>query len=955
GDNIASVWKLTNLTELYIDNTGIADGQFNSIISLKKLKKLSCNNNTLRSVIMLRNLPDLKEVYVSNNNLDKTNEISIEKFVADNQTPIESEDVDISVVVFDPNLYARLDKQLGNLVKNRARTNGRYVLTLSTASVAKVQNLDLSATYNDEAKVIDITGLGSFRNLKVLNLSNNKVGNLDKLSELKNLETLTIRNNGLTDLNSVKNLKSLKQLDASHNEITNVSGLSELTNLEMLLLDSNRIENNVAPLHNLSNLSVLSLSDNGVSSVRDLKDLKLTAFYGAYNKIESLKDLNQEKLSTIDIRNNKIAIAVEGEEADLPDIIKNVIEKDGVSKLECNGCSIVNNSKVVLNSGYISGNIIVKSEDASDTVVNITNISEMEPPRVTNVDYELNDSRTQMRVTITTDKEIQNVLGWERASGRNVIYKDFKYNVTNMNVVLKDNYGNKTNQVIEFSSVVNNKIPGLAITYSDTMPTNQDVEVTISSTEPLRSITDPDWTMSSDRKSFTKTYTSNTNEAYTLPAVVSEYMFNHQMRPVDVDVQVLNIDKTAPTCVVEYSKTDATKGSVVATIWGNEDIELVQNNSNFVEKTTKLDSNGKTIYGISLLYSNNENESVNVKDTAGNTTAVNIAISNIDNVLDGLNSTSTSVIVTNQNQVIKINANEKITIPTSKNTAVRKGLEIAKQIYESNPELPVFKVATTTPIMYLAETETPVAESKNEVSIEATEGDYGVLGVSDSVGNKELTMYNTNNIDKTAPILSIDKRETQSDGSVKVTIVSNEELQKTDDLNGWGLSEDGMQISKIFKSDKYEKVVAKDLAGNEGYVELEVEDVNAINCSVEYEKIEDTDSVLVIIRADREIKEPEGWKLLEDKKSIAKALNVGQSEVVFIEDNDGYGTKVNVKSYDQIEKETREAQAGEDNTVITEKIPQTGKYTTIIAVIGVIPATFACVSLKKSRRKSNKK
>lgn len=955
GDSISSVWKLTNLTELYIDNTGISDKQFNGIVSLKKLKKLTCNKNTLRSLIALRNLPELKEVYASNNNIENLKEISVEKFVADNQVPIESEDVDISIVVLDPVLNARLDKQLGDLVKARTRFNGRYALTISTASLAKVQNLDLSATYDDTEKITDITGLETFRNLKSLDLSNNKVGNLDKLSVLKNLESLTVRNNELTDLNLVKNLKNLKQLDASHNDITNVSGVAELTNLEILLLNSNKIKNNIAPLHNLSNLTVLSLSDNEVSNVKDIKDLKLTAFYAAYNKIDSIQALNTEKLNTLSLKNNNILINVEGNEAELPNIIKSVIEKEGVSKIECKGCTIVDNSKVTLNSGCVSGRVIVKSGDASDTVVNVVNVSEIQPPRVTDVNYEINNSKNQMRVTITTDKDIQNVLGWERAGGRNVIYKDFKYNVSNLNVVLKDEYGNQTNQVIEFSSVVNDKIPGLTITYSDTMPTNQDVNVTISSTEPLHSITDPDWILSSDRKSATKKFTTNTDGAYTVPGVVSEYMFNHQMRPVDVDVQVHNIDKTAPECTIEYSKTDATKGTVLATVWGNEEIELAENNSNFVEKTTKLNENGKTVYGISLLYSINENLNVNVKDAAGNTTSVEVSINNIDNILDGLKLIATCITATNVNQLIKINANEKITMSTAKNTIARRGFDIAKQMYESSSDLPIFKVATTTPIIYLAETEIPVTMSENQISIETAEGDYGVLDVSDNVGNTELAMYDTNNIDKTAPILVVENRETQNDGSIKVTIVSNEEIQKTDDLNGWVLSEDGLRISKIFKSSKYEKVAVKDLAGNEGYLDLEVEDVDAIKYSVDYELIENTDSVLVIIRADREIKEPDGWRLLEDKKSIAKALKVDQSEIVYIEDNDGFGTKVNVEAYEELEKNAREAQAQEDNTQTTEKIPQTGRNTAVIVAICAVPVALGSMALKKSRKKSSKK
>lgn len=1012
GSNVKPVFGLTNLTELHVDNNGLISDYITNISKLTKLQKLTVNNNNLRNLSGISEIGSLKELYADNNKIFDLNGIKVDKISLKNQVVEEEgygsqrdmfEIVSLakdknSLVYTDQNLELqnckyengklvlnlndkkgtvtikggaadgtkctftsiareikindkvladRLQAKLGNIVQERREENGKYYIYISANQGKIIQNLDLSATTKDTGKITDITGLENFENLKSLNLTSNKVGNLDKLSGLKGLESLTIKNNGLKDLNSIKNIKSLKQLDASHNGISDISGLSGLTNLDTVILDSNEIGNNLSALNNLSKLSVLSLSDNGVSSLQNIKGLKLTSFYASNNFLSDFTSVKNDGNTLITAMNNIVDIEIDGTECNIPDIVKIAMDKNGgVSCLELTDCTI-NNNKVVLGQYKTDAQIKIIKGESSDTIINIKNKKYITPPVVKTSYANVSDG---VKVTLQMDRHIFDLWGWTREDDTYTKYsKVFKYNVANQKVVVKDGYGNSTDVLINISSIQNTKVPGLKVTYSETSPTKDNVTVTISADVRLKDLEKSGWKLSADKKSISCTFTENARYGKNIFLESNPSDFTSSGYDANVQINVDNIDKTAPICTVEYSKKELTKSSVIATVWGNEDIELDVKNTQLISKTTKQNDAGKTIYGLTLLYTKNTSAKFNVKDAAGNITSVFVSVTNIDDKIDGLNAVSTGVTATNKNQTIKINANEKIAIATANITIARKGLNIAKRIYADETNLPILKVATTTPIMYLAENEEVTNNSENEISIDAIEGDSGVLSVADNVGNNELVMYNTTNIDKTAPLLSIEKRENQDDGSVKVTIKSNELIQNTEDLNGWILSEDGLRVTKVFKLSTNEKVAIKDLAGNEGYVDLEVE-VNALGYSIEYEKIENTDMVLVTIQTNSEIKVPEGWRLLEDKKSIAKALRVNEDETVLIEDYNGYGSKVYVTAYDSLDKERKTI----DNTQAKDVIPQTGKYMAFVLIASMILVIITTITLMNYYKKNNK-
>ena len=86
--------------------------------------------------------------------------------------------------------------------------------------------------------------------------------------------------------------------------------------------------------------------------------------------------------------------------------------------------------------------------------------------------------------------------------------------------------------------------------------------------------------------------------------------------------EAYNFDNTAPTANVEYSTKDLTKENVTVTITANEQ---VQNTEGWKLSSDKL--------SLTKTYSQNTEETITIKDLAGNEAKVTIEISNIDKTL----------------------------------------------------------------------------------------------------------------------------------------------------------------------------------------------------------------------------------------------------------------------------------------------------------------------------------
>ena len=1007
-NNIKSLDGIEKLTKLNILNIG--SNQLKDITKLSQLsniKAVNLNSNQITSLNALENVSSLKEIYADYNsvetapafkNVDKisvvNNRISLttengeidlpailnvvknadsklytsENFecsncrIENNKIILDAQTATVTIkggsangtkitignkteiVTFNDSVLAEKVKNAFGLSEIKSE-NGKYVLYITNEAIAAKKSLDLSSRRTATEKITDITGLEKLSQLTSINLRYNNVSDFSALRNLNKLETLDVRYNGLTSLGTLKNLTQLKQLDASNNEIADISGIENLTEMQDLLLSNNKIGNNIQAIANLQNLSTVSLIGNGITDISGLVNLKAVNLYLDRNGIGDISVISKENVENLSIENNNVVINVKGAQSEIPAIIKKAMELEGGSNnIECTGCTISDN-KLVFDDGIKLAQIKIKAGELRDTIVTIQDEDAINPPNL-EVSYQLSSDNRRMTVTITADKPIQNVLSWTK-EGDNVIKKDFAYNVSNQNIVVRDLYGNETKQLVEFTGVKHPRIADLTVSYSESMLTNKDVTITISSSENL-AYTGGIWTLNEDKKSASTTISENTNHIYTTAIVLTEKMYNIQMQPVNIDIEVANIDKKAPVCEVEYDVTDTTKSAVKATIWSDEEIEAV--NAYDYTKVVKVEENGAKKYGIVLYYTNNANSIVTVRDLAFNLSMVEVKIENIDTSVDGLyaeanvsNSTTGSVTLT-------VGADEEISV----SDLDQQGL-IAKIKRQPLNKLTDVRVANTvlldsmkfgynTPSLRVAETPINTSEDGKKIEITVDENELDVLVATDKANNKDLTLINTSAIDKNE--IDVTKEETlNEDGSVTVTLRTNKPIIITDNLRGWDVSDDLQVLTKTFKENQNIDLELEDFAGNKTTYQLAINSVEGFEYSIYYYPIEGTDQVLAIIEADRELQDIEGWELSTDKKHLGKTLGTNEKLNLNIYDINGIATDVEVcyggESAQENDEETQSQAEVNDNTQSDKPMPQTGEYVlfAILASLALIVIT----------------
>lgn len=145
--------------------------------------------------------------------------------------------------------------------------------------VLKVKSMNLDKAYDIKNKFLEsiyisnqICNIDSFLrkiinpiSLKVINLSNSNICNIDILDNYINLEKLSLRNTKVNNIWSLKNLNKLYYLDIGNTNIKSVEVLNE-KNIKYLFFDKSSLEFiNLKYFYNLPRLpklKVLSLNSN---------------------------------------------------------------------------------------------------------------------------------------------------------------------------------------------------------------------------------------------------------------------------------------------------------------------------------------------------------------------------------------------------------------------------------------------------------------------------------------------------------------------------------------------------------------------------------------------------------------------------------------------------------------------------------------------------------------------
>ena len=178
--------------------------------------------------------------------------------------------------------------------------------------------------------------------------------------------------------------------------------------------------------------------------------------------------------------------------------------------------------------------VIIKDlvgNSASKTIIKINNIDKIKPE--INISYSITELTNQdIIVTIIANEEIKEIEGWNLSTDKKELKKKFTSN-TEENITIFDLARNTISDTIKISNI-DKVAPKIEAKYSTTSATNKDVIVTITSDKIIRSI--DGWTLSSDKKQLTKTFTENGEEEITIT--------DEAGNSVTTNIKVSNIDKT---------------------------------------------------------------------------------------------------------------------------------------------------------------------------------------------------------------------------------------------------------------------------------------------------------------------------------------------------------------------------------------------------------------------------
>lgn len=364
--------------------------------------------------------------------------------------------------------------------------------------------------------------------------------------------------------------------------------------------------------------------------------------------------------------------------------------------------------------------------------------------------------------------------------------------------------------------------------------------------------------MSQDRKILTKTFTENTSKEG--EEIVIKDIAGNEIKKV---IKIQNIDKTAPELNVQYSDPDQ-DGRVTVQIIGNEKLQKRNVSGWTISKDEKI---------ISKTFNKNVYGTIQVSDLAGNKTNVTINI-------------------TNAGKTEKIDLNPKVEYNKEKtNKPVEVKITVDKKVKEIegwNQELNGDKYVLKKNYNQNTNEEIILIDDENEE-------------------NKESIIIDIDNIDIDKPIVQIDYSAVDKQtNTVIVKIKANEPIQEIGE--GWTLS-NRTTLTKVFDentSEEGEKVIIKDLVGNETEVIVKVnsigveepEDSNILNENITFSTKEYTDGeVKVTITVNTAINienGKDGWVLSNDGKRLEKIYKANETETITIVDKNDEDNKKDI-------------------------------------------------------------
>ncbi|CAL6025237.1 Conserved_hypothetical protein [Hexamita inflata] len=163
----------------------------------------------------------------------------------------------------------RTPKNVKKFIINNCRLNTSRINGLAKMSQLTELNLGLNMLTDDCLEII-----GSMKNLQCLDLSINRLENVDKLKQLGNLRALDLNQNFIKTVDCLESLAGLQNLDISYNQVSQVKALENMENMKVLNISHNKI-NSMQCLAKMKNIVSLDISFNQIISVEICKDFKM--------------------------------------------------------------------------------------------------------------------------------------------------------------------------------------------------------------------------------------------------------------------------------------------------------------------------------------------------------------------------------------------------------------------------------------------------------------------------------------------------------------------------------------------------------------------------------------------------------------------------------------------------------------------------------------------------------
>jgi Leucine-rich repeat (LRR) protein len=304
-DDIDSISGSTSLKELRIGGNSIYD--YKTLKNFQHLELLDISNN---GTIDFKSIPELDKLKYLDISGDQVKDYSTLKKFSSLKTLVISNAKNKNIITMP---------ELNGLQKLDISSNGIYNSDLDLfnklTSFKSLEELDISQNFISSIRsfrIQDETNAGKkqelmFPGITRLNISNNKLDDLNGLEDYPMLTDLNITGNSVSGIEQIKDLVKLKRLFLGSNSIRDISVLAYIPGLKTLNISGNPIHD-AEILKKLTALDTLGANNINLADISCLSELvNLKSLTLAGNNITDLRPLKKlVRLETLDISNNPV-------------------------------------------------------------------------------------------------------------------------------------------------------------------------------------------------------------------------------------------------------------------------------------------------------------------------------------------------------------------------------------------------------------------------------------------------------------------------------------------------------------------------------------------------------------------------------------------------------------------------------------------------------------------------